>query len=237
VITDFGAGGVYRSGDRDAIRAYADTGALPRIDLLDEELATDEVAALYRSCDVLVHPYRGEDFAMPVLEAMACGLPVIATGGGPTDEFCPPEAGWRIRSRRAHFPSERVDTLETAGRPWVLEPGHDDLMRLLRHAAADAEDRKRRGAAGRIAARTLSWDAVAARYQERIGKLSARQPLLAGAHSAEHVSARGGGLRTPAGHARLAHRRSPRRARGTGTPRRRSCRRAHRRRCGHQRAD
>ena len=37
---------------------------------------------------------------MPVLEAMACALPVIATGGGPTDQVRPPDAGWRIRSTR-----------------------------------------------------------------------------------------------------------------------------------------
>ena len=57
------------------------------------------MAALYRSCDVLVHPYRGEGFAMPVLEAMASGLPVVVTAGGPTDEFCPDAAGWRIPQR------------------------------------------------------------------------------------------------------------------------------------------
>jgi hypothetical protein len=110
---------------------------------------------------------------------MACGLPVIATAGGPTDEFCPPEAGWRIRSRRVESPHERVDTLPTAGRPWMLEPDLDDLVRLLREAAADADERRRRGAAGRVAAEKLSWDAVAARYQERIAALSRRRPLLA----------------------------------------------------------
>ncbi len=72
--------------------------------LIDEELTSDELAALYRACDVLVHPYRGEGFAMPVLEAMACGLPAIVTGGGPTDEFCPAEAGWRIDARRVQLP-------------------------------------------------------------------------------------------------------------------------------------
>ncbi len=185
VIKDFGAGGIYAGGDRDAIRAHVESGELPRIVLLDEELTTAEVATLYRSCDVLVHPYRGEGFAMPVLEAMACGLPVITTAGGPTDEFCPPEAAWRIRSRRVEFPHEQVDMLPTAGRPWMLEPEHDDLVRLLREAADDAEERTRRGAQGRIAARALSWDAVAARYESRISELARRRPRLAGAGDAQ----------------------------------------------------
>ncbi len=109
VVKDVGAAGVYRNGDRDAMRAYAASGELPRVRLIEDELSDDELAALYRACDVLVHPYRGEGFAMPVLEAMACGLPVIVTGGGPTDEFCPPRRrladplgarGVPLRSRR-----------------------------------------------------------------------------------------------------------------------------------------
>ena len=116
---------------------------------LDADLADDEMAALYRACDVLVHPYRGEGFAMPVLEAMASGLPVIHTAGGPTDEFCPPQAGWRIRSQRQAMPGGRVDRFETVGEPWMLEPDADHLAELLREAAdAGAEERARRGAAG-----------------------------------------------------------------------------------------
>jgi glycosyltransferase involved in cell wall biosynthesis len=185
VIKDFGRDGVYQGADRGPIRDYAESGLLPRVVLVADQLETAEVAALYRSCDVLVHPYRGEGFAMPVLEAMACGLPVIVTGGGPTDEFCPPEAGWRIRSRRVHFPSDRVDSLETAGRPWVLEPDPAHLVALLRDAAADPAERRRRGRAGSLAAQRLSWDAVAARYTERLRALATRRPLLAGRHPPE----------------------------------------------------
>jgi glycosyltransferase involved in cell wall biosynthesis len=186
-VKDFGADGIYKGGPpRDAIRAHAESGARPRVELISEELSVDDLAALYRSCDVLVHPYRGEGFAMPVLEAMACGLPVIATGGGPTDEFCPPEAGWRIRSRRTAFPAAQLAPFELAGQPWVLEPDHTDLVCLLREAAAtDADARRRRGAAGRAAARAFSWDAVAARYDARIQALAARRPLLAGPASPE----------------------------------------------------
>ncbi len=180
VVKDFGADGIYRDGDRTEIRAHADSGELPRIEFHDEELTSQELAALYRSCDVLVHPYRGEGFAMPVLEAMACGLPVIATAGGPTDEFCPPEASWRIRATRTFFADSRLGQFQTAGQPWVLEPDVGHLVELLRQAASTSEERRRRGGAARDAARRLSWDAVALRYGERIGALAARRPLLAG---------------------------------------------------------
>jgi hypothetical protein len=62
----------------------------------------------------------------------------------------------------------------------MLEPDRGHLVELLRIAAADAQERARRGAAGRIAAHRLSWDAVAARYTERIAALAARMPRLAG---------------------------------------------------------
>jgi glycosyltransferase involved in cell wall biosynthesis len=182
VIKDFGADGIYRGEPaREAIRAHAASGALPRIVLIEDDLPGEEIAALYRSCDVLVAPYRGEGFAMPVLEAMACGLPVIATAGGPTDEFCPPEAGWRIASRRVAFPDDRVGDLPTAGRPWLLEPDAVHFVELLRTAAAaDPAERERRGGAGRAAAERLSWDTVAAAYEERITALAAATPRLAG---------------------------------------------------------
>jgi glycosyltransferase involved in cell wall biosynthesis len=187
VVKDFGAGGIYRQGDRAAIRAHADSGALPRVVLIDdEELAPADVAALYRACDVLVQPYRGEGFAVPVLEAMACGVPVIATAGGPTDEFLPDDGGWRIRSRRIEFPEDRVDTLGTCGRPWMLEPDRDHLVTLLRQADAAGDDgRAARGAVGRRAAVAYSWERVASLYEQRIARLAARRPVRAQAAGAD----------------------------------------------------
>jgi glycosyltransferase involved in cell wall biosynthesis len=181
VVKTVGSNNVYKHGDGSAIAEHAAAGALPRVILLQDELPAGELASLYRACDVFVHPYRGEGFAMGVLEAMACGLPVVVTAGGPTDEFCPREAGWRINSVIGQFPSDRVDRFDTAGRPWLLEPVHEHLVELLRAAADDPAGRKSRGAAGRVAAARLTWDAAAERYAERIRALERTRPKLAGA--------------------------------------------------------
>src|SRR4051794_38527408 len=198
IVKDFGARGLYGSTDREGLRAYAGAGTLPRVVLLEEELSGEQMAALYRSCDVLVHPYRGEGFAMPVLEAMASGLPVVTTAGGPTDEFCPPEAGWRIRSQRRPMPGGRVDRYETAGEPWMLEPDAQHLADLLREAAtATADERARRGAVGRSAALHLGWERVAALYGERARALAARPPRPA-AHDERVLEGAPAVLATPA---------------------------------------
>jgi glycosyltransferase involved in cell wall biosynthesis len=50
-------------------------------------LPVTALADLFRTADAYVTPYRAESFNLPALEAAACGLPLICTAGGPTDEF------------------------------------------------------------------------------------------------------------------------------------------------------
>jgi len=44
------------------------------------------LAHVYNSCDVLAQPSRYEGFGVPVIEAMACGLPVVCSDGGALPE-------------------------------------------------------------------------------------------------------------------------------------------------------
>jgi hypothetical protein len=56
-----------------------------RISILDA--SPGQVVKLYSACDLFVFPSLSESFGLPVLEAMACGKPVVATAVGIVPEL------------------------------------------------------------------------------------------------------------------------------------------------------
>ena len=50
------------------------------------EVSDDELAALYRGARAFAFPSLYEGFGIPVLEALACGAPVVTSRGGATEE-------------------------------------------------------------------------------------------------------------------------------------------------------
>src|SRR5262249_25339718 len=84
VVKDLGAGTFYRGQTAGGlVETHRADPAAPAVEYLSADLTEEDLPRLYAACDVLAMPYRAEGFCLPVLEAMACGLPVVVTAGGP----------------------------------------------------------------------------------------------------------------------------------------------------------
>ena len=66
-------------------RGWGDV-ALPSHVKLAGPVGDEELAALYRGARCLAYPSLYEGFGIPIVEAMACGTPVVTSAGGATEE-------------------------------------------------------------------------------------------------------------------------------------------------------
>ena len=97
-------------------------------------VSDEELAALYRGARCVVYPSLYEGFGLPVLEAMACGTPVVTSRGGATEEVGDDAA-------------VLVDPLDTA----AIAAGIEDALGRRDELRAKGLER----------AQAFSWDRVA----------------------------------------------------------------------------
>jgi len=62
----------------------------------------NEIRGIYADCDAWLFASRSEGFGLPILEAMACRTPVIATPAGAAPELLAPGGGILIKSEDPH---------------------------------------------------------------------------------------------------------------------------------------
>ncbi|GJQ30761.1 MAG: hypothetical protein HBSAPP03_26450 [Phycisphaerae bacterium] len=112
---------------------------LPRVSYVGESMSMEHVARFYKAADAYVCPYLAEGFNMPALEAAACGLPVICTKGGSTDDFVTDAFALRVAS---------TVTADQATGGRVLMPNIEHYVEQLRRVVKDGAFRARARVAG-----------------------------------------------------------------------------------------
>jgi glycosyltransferase involved in cell wall biosynthesis/predicted Zn-dependent protease len=178
VIKDVGASTFYRGQTaQQALWQYRARPGAPAIEYIDRDLSAAEMAGLYRACDCLVHPYRGEGFALPVPEAMACGVPVIVTGHGAALDYCDDTRAFLIPVQEKRFAHKRIGNLETVDYPWLAEPDVGRLAALLRHVVEDPAEARAKAEVGCAHVHAqLTWEKSAAAVEARLVELRRRPP-------------------------------------------------------------
>lgn len=144
-------------------------GADPRIRLITGHLANDAFDQLYAEADVLVSLHRAEGFGLSLAEAMAAGLPVVATGYSGNLTFMPPGSAGLVPYRLVPITASEGDY--RAGGLWA-EPDREAAAAALRRLAEDPRHHADIAGAGRAAvASTLAPGRLAAVAAQRLGTL------------------------------------------------------------------
>jgi len=133
--------------------------ALAAIKVVSSNLGLEELRLLYASADAYVSPYRAEGFNLPPLEAAACGLPVILTRGGATDDYF--DRSFALGVESARITSDQLGV--------YLEPRLDDLVDKM-ESLLEGRAGVPAGAAGRsFVSERFSWRAATRRLVDLLG--------------------------------------------------------------------
>ncbi len=123
--------------------------------IYNQTLTATQLRELYHLSDCFVLPTRGEGWGMPILEAMACGIPAIATDWSAPTAFLDPHNGYPL-------PITGLVAADPASRyyrdaRWA-EPDRAALTELLRHVAAHPHERRQKGQHARHTAQQWTWE-------------------------------------------------------------------------------
>jgi len=93
--------------------------------LLIPTIHETQMPALYASSHVLVAPFRGEGWGLPIIEALACEIPVICTNWGGVTEFLNKDFGILLDYQLARVPPNTI--MDVSGEHFWAEPNYEQL--------------------------------------------------------------------------------------------------------------
>jgi len=115
-------------------------GDLPHDVEYHAQPADRELAPLYGSCTAWLFASRREGYGLPILEAMACRTPVIATRAGAAPELIKRGGGWLIPTEDARAMANAITAAcNLSPKQWV-EASEAAYQSVTSHTWADAGD-------------------------------------------------------------------------------------------------
>ncbi|MFX3624796.1 MAG: glycosyltransferase [Ectobacillus sp.] len=174
VIKDFGTNSFYRGSTAgQMIEKIQKRPNSPKILYLNEDLSSEDLAGLYKACDCLVHPYRGEGFGLPIIESMACGTPVIVPALGPVADFCDEDTAFFIPSEEERWSAKKIGEMETVDYPWWLKVDKNELQKKMRFAYENQNLVKQKGQqASRNILSAFTWKQTAGIVSRRLEEMA-----------------------------------------------------------------
>ncbi|QWF16146.1 glycosyltransferase [Lysobacter capsici] len=158
----------------------------------NESVPYYQVAQLYRSSDCFVLPTRGEGWGMPILEAMACGIPVIASYWSAQQSFLDNDNSYPLQVSLVDAEAKCPYYL---GFKWAL-PDEDHLIRLFRHVFENQEQARAKGRQAAIdVAEHWSLTRSSQRMKQRIVEISKSASNDEGESAADSATLRDGAIR------------------------------------------
>jgi glycosyltransferase involved in cell wall biosynthesis len=123
-------------------KGYRRRGRVPGVEFIEKGIPLEKLADLYRSASIFLFPSIHEGFGLPILEAMASGVPVITSRGTSCEEI-------------------------SGGRAQLVDPRSiSGIARAMERLVADASLRRRLSVEGVAYSRRFTWEKAAAGYAE-----------------------------------------------------------------------